>query len=325
VLRKLLLGLVLVVGVAACGGGTGEPRDAADIVRDNHAAEAVHMQRVLGDDPVSESVSLRVDGTAAVRRGGGRGYWDVAVALSPADTERMLELVQRAPFAELDGNTITPGGFAGDDNGIRYMLRHGGQSVTVAGADLPPRMRVLVDRLNALIDGDLGRVVADDRHYSASGTTGSAAGGDEALTDVEGSPATPVQGAAAAPAPEVSLSCYGSGRKAGTTPGGVKAGPLLLAGPRRRGRLVEAPAIVQPGASVTVAASGGARLLYGAAWHRRSEAARIVRFEGCSDTTAAGGPVRFDGGLLAPRRGCVALRIWIPGRDAPLRRRVACR
>jgi hypothetical protein len=53
---------------------------------------------LIGDDPISESVSLRVDGTAAVRRGGGgRGYWEIALDVTPAETERALRLVQAAP------------------------------------------------------------------------------------------------------------------------------------------------------------------------------------------------------------------------------------
>jgi hypothetical protein len=325
VLGKILLGLLLVAGVAGCGSDA--RRNAADINRENHAREVVHMQRVLGDDPVSESVSLRVDGTAAVRRGGGRGYWDVAVQLSPADTERTLGLVRSAPFAALASNTITPGGFAGDDDGIRYMLRHDGQSVTVAGSQLPPSTRRLVDELNALIDGDRGRILADDRHFSASGVTGSGAGGDDAVTGLENSPATPVQGGARAPAADVSLSCYGSGgRQVGTPPPGLRAGPLRLSEMRRHGNVIEAPAVVQPGAAVTVAVSGRAGLLYGSAGRRPrhlSSAARIVRFEGCSDSTAGGGPARFDGGIVA--RGCTTLRVWIAGRDTPVRRRVGCR
>jgi hypothetical protein len=317
----------LFVALAGCGGDDAPSRrDAADINRDNHAREVVQMQRVLGDDPVSESVSLRVDGTAAVRRGGGRGYWDVAVELSPSDTRRMLGLVRRAPFAAMEGNTITPGGFAGDDNGIRYMLRHDGESVTVAGADLPPAMRRLVHELDALIDGDRGRIVADDRHFSASGVTGSAAGGDSAVEGVKDSLATPVQDSGGAPAADLSLSCYGSGgRLTGAAPSGVRVGPLVLSGLRRRGDVVEARVVVQPGAAVTVAVSGRGGLLYGPAWsgrHRLSAADRAVRFEGCSDTTA--GAARFDGGLVVPGR-CATLRIWIPGRESPLRRRVACR
>jgi hypothetical protein len=285
------------------------------------------MQRVLGDDPVSESVSLRVDGTAAVRRGAGRGYWDVAVKLSPAEEERMLGLVRNAPFAALASNTITPGGFGGDDDGIRYMLRHDGQSVTVAGSQLPPAMRRLVDELNALIDGDRGRILADDRHYSASGETGSAAGGDAALTELKNSPARPVQASNGAPEADVILSCYGSGtRLVDAAPHGMRAGPVVFTGLRRRGDAIAAPAVVQPGAEVTVAVSGRAGLLYGHAWsgpHRLASAARIVRFEGCSDTTAGGGSARFEGGIVS--RGCATLRIWAAGRDVPLRRRVGCR
>src|SRR5689334_5914217 len=116
---------LLAIALAGCGGGGAAARDdatrdAADLNRDNHAREVVAMQRVLGGDPVSESVWLRADGTAAVRRGGGGGYWDVAVKLSPSDTDRMLGLVRHAPFAALADNTIAPGGFSGDDNGIRY-------------------------------------------------------------------------------------------------------------------------------------------------------------------------------------------------------------
>jgi len=325
VLAKTLLGLLLVAGVVGCG--SDGPRDAADINRDNHAREAVQMQRVLGDDPVSESVSLRVDGTAVVRRGAGRGYWDVAVQLSRADTQRMLGLVRSAPFAALASNTITPGGFGGDDDGIRYMLRHDGHSVTVAGSQLPPAMRRLVDELDALIDGDRGRILADDRHYSASGETGSAAGGDEALTGLKNSPARPVRASDGAPDAGVILSCYGSGvRQVGTAPRGLRAGPLVLTGLRRRGNAIAAPAVVQPGAEVTVAVSGRAGLLYGHAWsgpHNLVAAARIVRFEGCSDTTAGGGSALFDGGIVT--RGCTTLRVWAAGREAPMRRRIGCR
>ena len=114
----------------------------------------------------------------------------------------------------------------------------------------------------------------------------------------------------------MTLSCYGSGvRQIGATPTGVKAGPLVLATPRRHGRVIDAPAVVQPGAAVTVEVSGRARLLYG------SDRARVVRFEGCSDTTATGGPARFEGGIVAP--GCATVRVWVAGRSEPLRRR-AC-
>jgi len=337
VLPRILLGLLLVAAVAGCGSGSSsEPLDAADIVRANHAREAVHMQRVLGDDPVSESVSLRVDGTAAVRRGGGRGYWDVAIELSQSDRERMLGLVRSAPFAALAANTIAPGGFAGDDDGVRYMLRRGGASVTIAGADLPPRMRSLVDELNALIDGDRGRIVADDRHFSASGTTGTARGGDVgADEEIDTTLATPVRGAGAAPRADSSYSCYGwGGRAERAAPGGAGAGPIVLSGLTRGSGpgVIEAPAVVQPGGAATVAIARADRdragLLYGFAWrgpHRMSEAEPAVRFEGCSDTTEGGGATRFDGGLVVHGRGCVTLELWVGDRAEPVRRRVACR
>ena len=292
------------------------------------------MQRVLGDDPVSESVSLRIDGTAAVRRGGGRGYWDVAVELSAADRDRMLALVRGAPFAALAGNTITPGGFAGDDDGVRYMLRRGGASVTIAGSDLPPRMRGLVDELNALIDGDRGRVVADDRHFSASAPRappGRGHGGRRRDRQLARD-ARAIRGAA--PEADESYSCYGEGGRAvGSARPGAGTGPLVLEGlGRRTGRgVIEAPIVIQPGAAATVAIAARdrdrARLLYGFAWrgpHRLSAADRVVRFEGCSDTTEGGGPARFDGGLLVRGRGCVTLELWVSGRAAPVRRRVAC-
>jgi hypothetical protein len=335
VMCKPIVILVLAAAAAAGCGGAEPPRDAADINRANAAPEAVHMQRVLGDDPVSESVSLRVDGTAAVRRGGARGYWDVAVELAPREAERALALVRRAPFAALAGNTITPGGFGGDDDGIRYMLRRGRESVTVAGSDLPPAMRRLVDELNGLIDGDRGRIVADDRHFSAAGVTGSAGDGPDGEPVVAGSPATPVRaGGAAAPA-QTTLSCYGSGGRqaAGERPGGIHAGPIVLAGLGRsaRGRVAPATAILEPGAAVTVSVAPGDRdragLLYGGAWrgpHRLAAADHTVRFEGCSDSTSGGGPARFDGGLVLRGRSCATLLFQVAGRAEPLRRRVGC-
>ncbi len=309
--RVVVIGVIVLAG---CGGEAAPPPDAADINRGNHAREAVFLQRVLGDDPVSESVSLRVDGTAAVRRGGGRGYWDVAIELSEADARRALARVRAAPLAALRGNTITPGGFGGNDNDRRYMLRRGASSVTVTERDVPRRMRPLIADLNALIDGDLGRIVADDRHYSAAGVTGSDASDDDAAPPVyEGSPATPVS-SGDAPEPDLSLSCYGSGTRQGEAEArGITAGPLTLeTGPARNGA-TPAPAVLEPGAAVTIA-TAKPRLVYGPSGER----ARVIRFEGCSDTTAGGGTSRFEGRIL----GCAKLRIHTS--DAVLRRRVGC-
>jgi hypothetical protein len=139
---RLVIALVAAAVFVGCGSDTPEqPPDAADINRANRAQEAIYLQRVLGDDPISESVSLRVDGTAAVRRGGGRGYWDIALELSRDQTERSLRRVRAAPLAALADNTITPGGFGGNDNERRYLMRRDGVSVTIAESDVPPTMR----------------------------------------------------------------------------------------------------------------------------------------------------------------------------------------
>jgi hypothetical protein len=332
---RIVAALLAVAALAGCGSSAqpASPPDAADINRANHAREAIFLQRVLGDDPISESVSLRVDGTAAVRRGGGRGYWDIALDLSPGDTERALRLVRAAPFAALADNTITPGGFGGDDNERRYLMRRDGVSVTITEEDLPPVMRPLIKDLNAMIDGELGHIVADDRHFSASGVTGSDASDDDATpTAIENTPATPVTGGNG-PRPDLSLSCYGSGtRQSGDeTADGVTAGPLVLDGLRERGRgrVLRTEAVVEPGSAVVIAVAprdrGRAGLLFGLPWrgpHRLSVADRVVRLEGCSDTTTGGGPARFEGGVVRRGPGCVALDVYA-GSDA-LRRRVGC-
>ena len=326
----------LVAAVLACGDDpkptAAAPRDAADIVRANHAPEAAWMQRVIGDDPVSESVSLRVDGTAAVRRGGGRGYWDVAFELSPAEKARMLGLVEHAPFAALADNTIEPGGFGGDDDGIRYMLRRGNESVTVAGADLPPKMRRLVGELDALIEGDRGKVIADDRHFSASGVTGEmASDSGKSAPTIESSPATPVQ-SGAAPEPQIALSCYGQGDR--DTSGAAPDRAIAFSGLERRraARVTEVTAIVQPGVGATVSIAPEDRdrvgLLFGRPWdagpHTLANSRHTIRFEGCSDSTQGGGPARFDGGLVVTGKRCATLLVYTADRSAPERLPAAC-
>ena len=315
---RIAIALLAALALAGCGGDAPE-KDAADINRDNHAEEAIFLQRVLGDDPISESVSLRVDGTAAVRRGGGRGYWDIALELSDQQADRALGQVRAAPFAALADHTITPGGFGGNDNERRYMMRRDGVSITVAESDLPKSMRPLVSDLNKMIDGELGHIVADDRHFSASGVTGADASDDDAgaPTTYENSPATPVSGGRG-PEPDLSLSCYGSGARQGEEgEGGITAGPLTLEGLKGK-RVIEARAIVEPGTAVTIAAVGRARLLYGVS----GKAVKVVRLEGCSDTTKGGGAARFEGGIVRRGRGCVKLRIYAGGET--FRRRVGC-
>ena len=332
---RFAIALLAAAALIGCGSSADPtpPPDAADVNRANHAEEAIFLQRVLGDDPISESVSLRVDGTAAVRRGGGRGYWDIALDLTPAETERALRLVQAAPFAALADNTITPGGFAGDDDERRYLMRRDGVSVTIAEDDLPRVMRPLVKDLNAMIDGDLGHIVADDRHFSASGVTGSDASDDDAAPTVyEDTPATPVTGGGGPP-PELSLSCYGSGtRQSGDeSADGVSAGPLVLDGLEERGagRLLRTEAVVEPGSAVVIAIAPRDRkragLLFGLPWrgpHRLALSDRVVRLEGCSDTTAGGGAARFEGGVVRRGSACVGLIVYAGGEVS--RRRVGC-
>jgi hypothetical protein len=333
--------LIAAAALAGCGGDdervAAGPRDAADIVRANHAPEAAWMQRVIGDDPISESVSLRENGTVAVRRGGGRGYWDIAIELSPAEKQRALRLVDGAPWARLGDSTITPGGFGGNDNDIRYWLRRKGETVTITEADLPPKMRRLVTELSAMIDGDRGRVIADDRHFSASGTTGEAASEKgKSAPDIGGDTATPLSAADGSVPAQIALSCYGHGDRQDPAAkvDGLGAGPLVLTGlgPNSSGRVIETDAIVQPGGAVTVSVARRDRdragLLYGRRWagpHDLASALHTIRFEGCSDNTAGGGPARFEGGLVTRGKGCTTLLLYLPGGGEPERRRVACR
>jgi hypothetical protein len=323
---RIAIAVLAALVLVGCGSEKNDqPLDAADINRNNHAKEAIFLQRVLGDDPISESVSLRVDGTAAVRRGGGRGYWDVALVLSKAQAERSLTQVRAAPFARLEDHTIMPGGFGGWDNDRRYLMRRDGVSIAVGENDLPKSMRPLVRDLNKMIDGELGHIVADDRHFSASGVTGSDASDDDATPpSYESSPATPVSGGQG-PRPELNLSCYGSGGRQGQeAQGKITAGPLTLEG-LGGGRVVKARAIVAPGAAVTIAVEGRAGLLYGRAWQgdrTLDNAVKVVRLEGCSDTTTGGGAARFEGGIVRRGKRCVTLRIHAGGDT--FRRRVGC-
>ena len=157
-------------------------------------------------------------------------------------------------------------------------MRRDGVSITVAESDLPKSMRPLISDLNKMIDGELGHIVADDRHFSASGVTGSDASDDDASapTDYENSPATPVSGGQG-PEPELSLSCYGSGgRQSEESESGITAGPLTLEGLSGK-RVIEARAIVEPGSAVTIAVDGRAGLLYGVAGRARARSRRPPR------------------------------------------------
>jgi hypothetical protein len=171
-MRGLVIGALL-VGVAGCGGDATEQPAAqpTSAPAKKPAAEVVYLYRVQGDDPMPYSVSLRADGTAQVIRGGGHGgFRKIAVALDPADAKRSTRLAKRAPFKRLDGMTVTPGGFGGWDNDIRYMIRRGRRSVTVTADHMPRSIRPLVRNLDAIIDGDTGREVSSSFHAAITGT-----------------------------------------------------------------------------------------------------------------------------------------------------------
>jgi hypothetical protein len=154
--RAMVIGAVL-IPLAGCGGAAPSPGPEAPASRPR-AHEIVYLYRVQGDDPMPDSISLRADGTADVRRGGGgAGIKWVKTALDRHETARVTRLVERAPWQALDGTTVKPGGFGGWDNDMRYMLRRGPWSITVTDAHLPRGIRPLIRELEAIIEDDTGQ------------------------------------------------------------------------------------------------------------------------------------------------------------------------
>jgi hypothetical protein len=169
-MRAVVIGAVL-FALAGCGGD--EPAKPASkpaaAVAKSPAKEIVYLYRVQGDDPLPDSISLRADGTAAVIRGGGHGgFRTVQVELDDAVAARATRLAEHAPWKALDGHTVTPGGFGGWDNDMRYMLRRAKWSVTVSADDMPRRLRPLIHALDAIIEGDTGRIVGSNLHSAVS-------------------------------------------------------------------------------------------------------------------------------------------------------------
>jgi hypothetical protein len=163
--QSIFIGAAGLAALAGCGGGD-DHRPAA---RAQHAAaatptptaapEAVYMYRVLGDDPTPDSVTVRTDGSARVIRGGGHGGGSIDdVALSRREQHRLMRLTRRAPLRILAHNTITPGGFGGWDNTMRYLIRRDGKSVAVEQGKIPKRIRPLVRELTRIIEHDVGRI-----------------------------------------------------------------------------------------------------------------------------------------------------------------------
>jgi hypothetical protein len=169
-MRVLVIG-VLVVALAGCGGSESRPAAKKPAPERPQAAEVVYLYRVQGDDPMPYSVSLRSDGTAQVIRGGGHsGFTKLAVELDPADAQRSMRLAEHTPWKKLDGMTVTPGGFGGWDNDVRYMIRRGRQSVTVTADHMPRSIRPLVRNLDAIIDGETGHETSSSYHGAVTGT-----------------------------------------------------------------------------------------------------------------------------------------------------------
>jgi hypothetical protein len=170
-MRWLVIATVL-LGIVGCGGES-EPvaKHTPTPTPKPKAAEVVFLYRVQGDDPLPDSVSLRADGTADVRRGGGHGgFRTVAVVLPQAAAAHAMRLAEHAPWKALDGRTVTPGGFGGWDNDTRYMIRRGRRSITVTDAQMPRSIRPLITSLNAVIEGDVGHQVSSELHSAVSGT-----------------------------------------------------------------------------------------------------------------------------------------------------------
>jgi hypothetical protein len=144
----------LVVAIAGCGAEAHEP--AAKPPRTS-SSEIVWFYRVQGDDPLPDSLSLRADGSAEIRRGGGgAGIKWVRTRLDRREAARATRLVEHAPWKALDGTTVEPGGFGGWDNDMRYILKRGPWSITVSAARLPRGIRPLIRELEAIVEDDVG-------------------------------------------------------------------------------------------------------------------------------------------------------------------------
>jgi hypothetical protein len=164
--------------VAGCGGGADDSsgpdglrvveRDAAPSFTAPRAGRSrliIRMTRVQGDDPLPFSIELHADRTAKVQFGGGHGgFEDKRIRLTAGEARRIHRALVDAPWRRLDGHTVSPGGFGGDDNGNRYSLFYGRWSTTLAQGHIPSRMARLVHLLDAVIDGDMGHLTYAQRH-----------------------------------------------------------------------------------------------------------------------------------------------------------------
>jgi hypothetical protein len=161
--QSIFIGAAVLAALAGCGGGGDRPVATrphhATAATPTPAPEAVYMHRVLGDDPTPDSVTVRMDGSVRVTRGGGHagGFVD-DVVLSRREQQRVMRLARRAPLQLLAHNTITPGGFGGWDNTMIYLIRRKELSVGVEQGKIPRPIRPLVRELNRIIEFDVGRI-----------------------------------------------------------------------------------------------------------------------------------------------------------------------
>jgi hypothetical protein len=168
----------VILAAAGCGGGEQSPHrasepartpDAADINRQEKAPELVHVYKTVGDDPYPWTLTVHTNHTAALTVGGGHGGGnDKVVRLDAALAKRAQRLVAAVPWKRVAGHTVEPGGFGGNDNMARYMLRHGKISTVYAAGDMPPHVARLVRLLDRIIDEDVGTVVASDTHHGTA-------------------------------------------------------------------------------------------------------------------------------------------------------------
>jgi hypothetical protein len=178
--RSLIAALVILLA-AGCGDARTElsaPQrpaaaptpDAADINRQATAPELIYVYKTQGDDPMPWTLTVRKDSTANLIYGGGHtGGTDKVVLLQPATTRRASRLVAAVPWKRIRGHTVEPGGFGGDDNMARYVLRRGKITTVYADGDMPRSVTRLVGLLDRIIEGDVGKAVASDSHHSSNG------------------------------------------------------------------------------------------------------------------------------------------------------------
>ena len=172
----------MAAALATAGCGSDEPArvaaeatpsptpDASDRNREATAPPIVYVYKTQGDDPMPWTLTVREDKTANLIYGGGHtGGNDQLVMLGDKVTRRAARLTAAVPWERVRGHTVTPGGFGGDDNMARYVLRRGEITTVFEAGNMPPSVSRLTKLLDKIIEGDVGKVVAADAHHSSNG------------------------------------------------------------------------------------------------------------------------------------------------------------